>query len=236
MISKKLVTGAVVSSLLVLSASPSLAAVSENQTQKPNSVQNVQNEKTAEIKFNNEQNMYDIAQKAEKYFVKNSDGTLSFTGTAEQLGTTEENLNQYRQGVEAINYAIKTGNVKVNTNTTTNALSLETVSPSNQSSIPSWTWDSNFYGWNFYLSNSESKTFVYNCNKWAAGAAGVAVIAGYLSTLGLPYAGAAALAAGLISAGLWWVGNEVDYKMTSKGTKIYLSNWNPVNVIQISGR
>ncbi|EJV57002.1 hypothetical protein [Bacillus cereus] len=236
MISKKFVTGTIVSTLLVLSATPSLAAVNEKQVQKTNSVQEVQSEKSAEIKFNNEQEMYYIAQKAEKYFVKNVDGTLSLNATAEQLGTTEENLNQYRKGVEAINLAVATGNVKVNVNANTNSLALETVAPSNQSSLPSWTWDSNFYGWNFYLSNSESKTFVYNCNKWAAGAAGVAVITGYVAAMGVPQAAAAALAAGLISAGLWWVGNEVDYRMTSKGTKIYLSNWNPVNIVQISGR
>ncbi|MEK4503621.1 hypothetical protein [Bacillus sp. FSL R12-0069] len=109
--SKKILTGTIVSSLLLLSASPALAASNANQVQNPTTNQSVHNQDQQEfnMKSTNLEEMENIAQKAEKYFVQNFDGTLSFTGTAEQLGTTTENLNQYLTGVGGINSAIRSG-------------------------------------------------------------------------------------------------------------------------------
>jgi len=39
-----------------------------------------------------------------------------------------------------------------------------------------------------------------------------------------------------IKAGFIWAANEVNYKMTSKGTRVYIRNWNMVRPIQIYGR
>ncbi|MEH7464738.1 hypothetical protein V7166_22620 [Bacillus thuringiensis] len=82
----------------------------------------------------------------------------------------------------------------------------------------------------------ESKEYVYQCNKWAAGATELGVIAGWIASFRIPQAGAVALASGLIAEGFMWMANEVIYKMTNKGIRIYVSNRNPVNVIQIYGR
>lgn len=79
------------------------------------------------------------------------------------------------------------------------------------------------------MSNSESKTFAYNLNKWGIGSTGVAVVSGYIASLGVP-------AAGAVGVGFFWLANEINYYMTSNGTLIYLSNWNPINIVQVSGR
>ncbi|PEA55112.1 hypothetical protein CON64_09535 [Bacillus pseudomycoides] len=237
MLSKKLLTGSIISSMLICFASPSLAAVNENQNPTQTPIQNVQEEQSIELKASNADAMLDIAKKAEKFIVKNQDGTLGFTGNAGELGTTPENLNQYLQGIEILNIAIKEGKVKVNMNPTTNALSLQSTGIyTTQSNLKTMGYDNDFYGHTFYLSNAESKDYVYECNKWAAYSTGVAVIAGWIASFGIPQAAAVALASGLVAVGLMWTANEVSYRMTSKGTKIYLSNWNPVNTIQISGR
>ncbi|EOP78901.1 hypothetical protein IGM_06508 [Bacillus cereus HuB4-4] len=238
--SKKFLTGTIVSSLLLLSASPALAASNANQVQNPTPNQSVHNQGEQEfnMKSTNLEEMENIAQKAEKYFVQNLDGTLSFTGTAEQLGTTPENLNQYLTGVEGINSAIRSGQVKVNANSNTGTL---TVEPNNSAaavksgvSYASSSQDAN--GTTFYFNNAEAKKLSYELTKWSYIGAGVAAVAGFVAAFGIVPAAAAALAAGLISIGLAYIANEINYKTTNRGVKIYYSTWNMLKPVQVSGR
>ncbi|PGC90344.1 hypothetical protein COM39_14270 [Bacillus toyonensis] len=238
--SKKILTGTIVSSLLLLSASPALAASNVNQVQNSTTNQSVHNQDQQEfnMKSTNLEEMENIAQKAEKYFVQNFDGTLSFTGTAEQLGTTTENLNQYLTGVEGINSAIRSGQVKVNTNTDTGAL---TVEPNNSASTiksgvnyASSSQDAN--GITFYFSNTEAKKLSYELTKWSYVGAGVAAVAGFVAAFGIIPAATAALAAGLISIGLAYIANEINHRTTKKGVKIYYSTWNAFKPVQVYSR
>ncbi|MDR5047892.1 hypothetical protein FNE59_20485 [Bacillus thuringiensis] len=240
MLSKKIVTGTIVSSLLFLSATPSLAASNANQVQNTTPTQNVsaQDQQEFYMKSTNLEEMDNIAKNAEKYFIQNFDGTLSFTGTAEQLGTTTENLNQYLTGVEGINSAIKSGQVKVNANPNTGAL---TVEPNNSAAMvksgpnyASSSQDAN--GITFYFSNAEAKKLSYELTKWSYVGAGVAAVAGFVAAFGIIPAAAAALAAGLISIGLAYIANEINHRTTKRGVKIYYSTWNSFKPVQVSGR
>lgn len=238
--SKKILAGTIISSLLVLSASPALAASNANQVQNTTSNQSVHNQDQQEfdMKSTNLAEMENIAQKAEKYFVQNFDGTLSFTGTAEQLGTTTENLNQYLTGVEAINSAIKSGQVKVNTNPNTGELTFEQNSSANLAksgvNYASAIEDAN--GTSFYFSNAEAKKIAYQMSQWSNYAVKVAAVAGFIAAFGVIPAAAAALAAALIAADLAITANKINNKVTKKGVRIYYSKWNIFNPVQVYSR
>lgn len=179
----------------------------------------------------NEDEMEAIGENIESYMVLNQDGTVSVNATPEQLGTTAELLDQYMEGVRAINYAVKNDQLVVNEDLTVSA---PEATP-DHNITPEWIWDAGFKGTTFQLSNAEADELVYKLEIWAAGAGAVGIIASYVASKGVPYAAGVALASGLIGFGLGAAALKINHYIgKTHGVVIYVSNWNPINILQVS--
>lgn len=177
----------------------------------------------------NQEEMYQIAEKAQDYFILEADGTISIDASAEELETTPELLNQYKNGLESINLAIEQGYLKAN-----NDFSLSSVDKEQPTIQPRWIWYTEFAGTYFQLSNNEAEELVYKLNQWGQTSTGAGVISAYLASKGVSYAAGGALISGLLAVGLFSSANEIEHQIgRTHGVTIFVSNWS-LDIIQVS--
>lgn len=195
----------------------------------PDSVSEQQVQKRITFSSQTDNEMIRIGEAAKQYLVINSNGTVSVNATADQLGTTQNELNKYNQMIDAINAEILAGNISVDKNG-------NLVAPQQKKNTitPEWDYSANFYGTTFVLTELDTQHFEGALNEWAAAGAGVTTIAGWLASKGIPYAAAAGLATGLVSAGLWWVAADLQRHDNGNGVTIYISNWNPGRAFEVT--
>lgn len=175
--------------------------------------------------------MAEIGEKAAEYMVLNFDGTVSLNGSAKELGTTPELLEQFKKGINAINGAVKQGNIKVNDDMTISKVKTKEDVPQR-----SWSVDFEFVGTYFYLDDSSADELEYKATLWGFGAGSVAAVPGYIASKGIPYDAAVTLASGLAAIGFAALAFEANHENDGDGVVIYLSNWNPIDLIDITSR
>lgn len=97
--------------LLVGTVLPSVAAAEKSYEES-----NPENQEVQSLDLTNSYNedeMEQIGEKVDDFLVKNEDGTITVDASAEELGTTEEYLEQFNQGIDVVNEAVKVGSIEV---------------------------------------------------------------------------------------------------------------------------